>query len=156
MGSNIGKSLATDDENILVDLKCLVELYKDKIMVPLDVKTLLNEQVYTKDINDITDDEIIYDIGPKTISKYSSYIKDSNTIFNNGTMGLCEDERFADGTSKIFGYMAKVPTVVIGGGDTVSAVHNLGFGESFILSSGGGASLEYIANGSLPVLDDIE
>ena len=52
--------------------------------------------------------------------------------------------------------MRKVPTVVIGGGDTGSAANNLGFGEDFIISSGGGASLEYLANGSLPVLDDIK
>ncbi len=155
-GYNIGKSLATDDENILVDLKCITELYKGKILLPVDVTVLNNEIVVVKDIEGIHDDDVIYDIGLKTASKYGNIIKSSNTIFANGTLGLCEDERFIDGQKKIFEYMKKAPTVVIGGGDTVSAVHNLGFGEYFILSSGGGASLEYLASGSLPVLDDIE
>ena len=155
-GYNIGDSLATDDEEILIDLKCLIELYKDKILLPVDVVVLNNDIVIAKDIENINDDDIIYDVGPKTTSKYGSAIRSSNTIFANGTLGLCEDERFRDGQIKIFDSMKKVSNVVIGGGDTVSAVHNLGFGDSFILSSGGGASLEYLANGSLPVLDDIK
>ena len=155
-GFNIGESLATDDENILIDLKCLIELYKGKILLPVDVSVLNSDIVVVKDIEEIHDDDIIYDIGLKTISKYSSIIRSSNTVFANGTLGLCEDERFTDGQKKIFEAMKKAPTVVIGGGDTVSAVNNLGYSEDFILSSGGGASLEYLANGNLPVLEDIE
>ena len=154
--NNIGESLATDDENILIDLKCLIELYKGKILLPVDVTVLNNEEVLTKDLEEIKDDDIIYDIGPRTAIKYGGVIRASNTIFANGTVGLCEDERFREGQVKIFEYMKKVPTVVIGGGDTGGAANNLGFGEDFIISSGGGASLEYLANGSLPVLDDIK
>ena len=153
---DIGQSLATDDENILVDLKCLIELYKDKIILPQDVVVLRNDAVATKTIEEVDKEDIIYDIGPKTISKYGSVIRASKTIFANGTLGLCEDERFKEGQTKIFEAMKKVPTVVIGGGDTGSAAHNLGFKDDFIISSGGGASLEYLANGSLPVLDDIK
>ena len=155
-GYNIGQSLATDDDNLLIDLKCLIELYKGKILLPVDLTVLNGEEVIISDLEDIDSDDIIYDIGPKTVSKYGNIIKSSNTIFANGTLGLCEDERFREGQIKIFEYMKKVPTVVIGGGDTGSAANNLGFGEDFIISSGGGASLEYLANGSLPVLDDIK
>ena len=153
---NIGKSLATDDDNILVELKCLIELYKGKIIHPFDVVVENNGVVTEKDIFTIDNKDIIYDIGPKTAIRYENVIKGASTVFSNGTLGLCEDERFQGGTMKAFNAMKRVETVVIGGGDTVSAVNNLGFSEDFILSSGGGASLEYIANGSLPVLDDIE
>ncbi len=155
-GYNTGKSLATEDETILVDLRCLVELHKDKIKLPIDVVVLNDNRAITKNIEEIAIDDVIYDIGPKTISKYSSIIKESKTIFANGTVGLYEDDRFNIGTQKIFENMRKVETVIIGGGDTVSAVNNLGFSDDFIISSGGGASLEYIASGSLPVLDDIK
>lgn len=155
-GINIGESLATDDENLLIDLKCLIELYKGKIFLPQDVTVLNGDEIIISDLEDIDSDDIIYDIGPKTISKYGTIIRSSNTIFANGTVGLCEDENYREGQIKIFEAMKKVPTVVIGGGDTGSAANNLGFGEDFTISSGGGASLEYLANGSLPVLDDIK
>ena len=151
----IGNSLATSDETILVDLKCLIELHRDKIVLPVDVVVLNGNTVVEKAVDSISADDIIYDIGSKTVNKYSSIIKSSETIFSNGTMGLYEDDRFKDGTKAIFKSMKNVPNVVIGGGDTVSAVNNLGYKDSFIVSSGGGASLEYLANGSLPVLDDI-
>lgn len=155
-GYNIGKSLATNDEKILVDLRCLIELYKDKIFLPTDVIVLNNGNIYEKNIDSLSDDDCIYDIGSKTANKYGSIIKSSKTIFANGTVGLCEDDRFKLGQTKLFEAMQKTPNVVIGGGDTVSATRNLGFEEDFTLSSGGGASLEYLANGSLPVLDDIQ
>ena len=156
MGFNIGKSLATDDDAILVELKCLIELYKGKILLPVDVVTENHSLVEIKDIDSIDNNDVIYDIGTKTVNKYENVIKNAETVFSNGTLGLYEDERFQNGTNRAFSAMKRVETVVIGGGDTVSAVNNLGYGDDFILSSGGGASLEYIANGSLPVLDDIK
>ena len=74
----------------------------------------------------------------------------------NGTMGLYEEKEFASGTLGIFETLTNVPVVIIGGGDTVGAVNKLGFEEKFILSSGGGASLEYIAKGKLEALEEIE
>lgn len=155
-GINVGKSLATDDDSIIEELKMLLELYKDKILLPVDARIKNNESIITKSINAIEADDSIYDIGGKTINKYASIINEAETIFMNGTMGLFEDKEFQKGTLHIFEELIKVPVVVIGGGDTVAAVNLLGFTDNFILSSGGGASLEYIAKGKLDALEEIE
>lgn len=154
-GIDVGKSLATEDESILEELKMLLELYKDKILLPIDVRIKSGEEIVTKSVNALSSNDIIYDIAGKTISKYITVIEESNTIFMNGTMGLYEDENFKTGTLRIFEALKKIETVVIGGGDTVGAVNKLGFTDDFILSSGGGASLEYIAKGKLEALEEI-
>ena len=74
----------------------------------------------------------------------------------NGTMGLYENKDFSNGTEKIFEKLKNIPTVLIGGGDTVGAVNVLGFSNFFLLSSGGGATLIYIAQKKLDVLEEIE
>lgn len=151
---NIGSSLATEDENILIDLKCLIELYKEKIILPVDCKEKNNLDF--KMVDSLNKEDIIYDIGPKTIIKYGNILKNAQTVFMNGTLGFCEDENFTNGTKKVFDYLDNVSTVVIGGGDTVAAVNLLKPENNFVLSSGGGASLEYIAYQNLPVLEDIK
>lgn len=155
-GINTAKSLATEDEHILEELKYLLELYDNKIILPIDAKVKNNENISTKSINSLSEEDAIYDIGGKTINKFASFISEAETIFMNGTLGLYEDENFQNGTLKIFEELCKVPTVVIGGGDTVGAVNQLGFDNKFILSSGGGASLEFIAKGKLDALEEIE
>ena len=155
-GVNVGKSLATDDDSIIEELKMLLELYKDKILLPVDVRIKNDGSILTKSINVIEAEDAVYDIGGKTINKYASIINDAETVFMNGTMGLFEDKDFQKGTLHIFEELTKVPVVVIGGGDTVAAVNLLGFDDKFILSSGGGASLEYIAKGKLEALEEIE
>lgn len=151
---NIGSSLATEDENILIDLKCLIELYKEKIILPVDCKEKNNLDF--KMVDSLNKEDIIYDIGPKTIIKYGNILKNAQTVFMNGTLGFCEDENFTNGTKKVFDYLDNVSTAVIGGGDTVAAVNLLKPENNFVLSSGGGASLEYIAYQNLPVLEDIK
>lgn len=151
---NIGSSLATEDENILIDLKCLIELYKEKIILPVDCKEKNNLDF--KMVDSLNKADIIYDIGPKTIIKYGNILKNAQTVFMNGTLGFCEDENFTNGTKKVFDYLDNVSTAVIGGGDTVAAVNLLKPENNFVLSSGGGASLEYIAYQNLPVLEDIK
>lgn len=151
---NIGSSLATEDENILIDLKCLIELYKEKIILPVDCKEKNNLDF--KMVDSLNKEDIIYDIGPKTIIKYGNILKNAQTVFMNGTLGFCEDENFTNGTKNVFDYLDNVSTAVIGGGDTVAAVNLLKPENNFVLSSGGGASLEYIAYQNLPVLEDIK
>lgn len=139
-GADIGKSLATDDENILAELKTIMHEYKSKIVLPIDFTI---------------DDGCIYDIGLKTISLYKKYIDFSKTVFVNGTSGKFEDERFTEGTEGLFKALKESnATVIIGGGDTVSAVKKFGYENCFkFLSSGGGATLEYIADGKLEALE---
>lgn len=143
IGADIGKSLATEDEAILKELKELTETYKGKIILPTDFTI---------------DDGIIYDLGNKTIEKYKQYIDDSKVIFVNGTCGKFEDDRFKEGTEYLFKVLSESSAIVIiGGGDTASAVAKFGYLSKFnFVSSGGGATLEYIADKSLKALDYME
>lgn len=96
-------------------------------------------------------DASIYDIGSKTIDIYKSIMAKSNTVFVNGTMGLYEDENYRMGTEKLYKAMRDIDAIIIaGGGDAVASINKLGYENSFdFLSTGGGATLEYIANKKL-------
>lgn len=156
---NVGSSLKTNDPNIIKELVNLMLTYKEKFAFPLDaiVTTTYSNTPEMKNINEIDTNDVIKDIGSKTIKKYGTIIKESNTIFMNGTMGIYEEKAFSNGTREILNILStKKEQVVIGGGDTVGALNNLGFKNIFSnVSSGGGATLEYIANGSLPGIDAI-
>ena len=142
-GADIGNSLATNDDAILNEIKKLMEMYPRKIVLPIDFTI---------------DDGCIYDIGIKSIELYKRYINNSAIIFVNGTCGKFEDSRFREGTESLFKVLKQSKrTVIIGGGDTVNAVNKFGYEQSFdFLSSGGGATLEYIANKKLPALEWME
>lgn len=155
-GFNIGKSLATMDEEILSELKYLLELYDEKIILPVDLKVLHSGKALNRKVTEIAVHDNALDIGNKTINKFNSLLIDASTVFMNGTMGLYENKDFSNGTEKIFEKLKNIPTVLIGGGDTVGAVNVLGFSNFFLLSSGGGATLIYIAQKKLDVLEEIE
>ena len=159
LGLNVGASLKTEDQNIISELKRLMLTYKEKFAFPLDaiVTTTYNDTPGMKSINKIETNDVIKDIGVKTIEKYGKILKESETIFMNGTMGIYEEKAFANGTTEILNILKdKKEHVVIGGGDTVGAVNTLGFKNIFPnISSGGGATLEYIANGTLPGIEAI-
>ncbi len=95
------------------------------------------------------------DIGPKTIDQYSEIIATAKTIFWNGPMGVFEVDKFSQGTMKIAAAVADSPALsIIGGGDSVAAVYKAGVNEKIShISTGGGASLEFIANETLPGLE---
>jgi len=159
LGLNIGESLKNDNPEIVEELQNLMFKYKEKFAFPLDaiVSSTYNNSTTIKNINNIDTNDIIKDIGAKTINKYKTIIESSETIFINGTMGVYEEKEFKNGTTEIFEILQKISDkVVIGGGDTISALNNLGFKGSFLnISSGGGATLEYIAKGSLPGIEAI-
>jgi phosphoglycerate kinase len=157
---NIGSSLATNNPVILGKLKNILLNYRDKIMLPLDAivgSSYDKNYIKYKRINEITDNEIIYDIGVKTLEKYSGPIKESKTIFLNGTMGIYEDRRYSNGTRELLNLLSKLDAnVIVGGGDSVSAVKTMGYSDSFTyLSTGGGATLEYLAKGHLIGIDSL-
>lgn len=156
---DIGSSLATNNKKTMEKLKNIMLNNREKLMLPLDAivsNTYDEEYVKYRKINEIDINEIICDIGVKTIEKYKIAIMNSNTVFLNGTMGLYEDYRFSNGTKEIFDLLKQVDTVVVGGGDSVSAVNNLGYANSFTyLSTGGGATLEFLAKGHLVAIDNI-
>lgn len=145
-GKEIGNSLYSAD--YVEEVKELISLYKEKINTPIDVVVNENDEIKTINIEDITNTCTIYDIGPKTVEKYVELLKDSNTIFMNGTMGMYEDENYRAGTELLFrGLTDLKANKVAGGGDAVAAVKKLQYEDAFdFLSTGGGASLEYIAD----------
>ncbi len=160
LGFNVGASLRTKDPEVLARLKEILVQYKDKIMLPVDaiVGRVYNEALIDHvNIDKIEEDDVIFDIGMKTIEKYRDVINNSQTIFVNGTAGKYEDVRFATGTRELLNAIGNAKAVkVIGGGDGVSAAKTFCFENKFtFLSTGGGATLEYIIQGSLPAIDNI-
>lgn len=158
LGFNVGASIKSDSDNIIVELQKMMLNYKKKILLPLDVtvaSTYDEKYLKHKNIQNVNDNDIIYDIGNLTCKKYKIAFDRSKTIFVNGTCGLYEDPRFVNGTIQCFNNMASsTADVYVGGGDSVAAAKKLGFADKFkYLSSGGGASLEYLGEGKLGALE---
>lgn len=164
-GYTIGNSLLEEDR--LEYAKEMLDKAKAKgveLLLPLD--NVVGETfsadaapVVTEDQN-IPDGMMGMDIGPKSIERYREVIEKSNTLVWNGPMGVFEFANFAGGTLAVAKSMAerKDAVTVIGGGDSAAAVNQLGFGEAMThVSTGGGASLEFLEGKELPgiaCLDD--
>lgn len=151
---NIGSSLSNKD--YIPQIKQILTNYKDKIIVPTDFYVENNGIKKYRKINEIENDDIIYDIGTISLKEYEKIINDSNTIFLNGTVGLYENENYAYGTKELLSILKKSnKKVFIGGGDAVAATNKLGYSDSFYYkSTGGGATLEYIIEKKLIALED--
>lgn len=125
------------------------------IILPEDhvVAQEISDKAKTKiEIEHISDGWIGLDIGPRTIKKFMSVLKDSRTICWNGPVGYFELRPFKKGTTEIARFISKLKaTTVIGGGDTAAAINALGLGSKMShISTGGGASLEYLEGKELP------
>lgn len=152
MGYNTGNSIVSEEH--LEFCKKMLEQYKEKIVLPVDF--VLEDCI--KDIENFTNDDIGYDIGPKTIKLFEKELVLAKRVIINGPMGMFEDERYTNGTNKILRILEKnkIKTVV-GGGDTASAVNKLGYGESFYhISTGGGATMKYLEDKTLVGIEVIE
>ncbi len=92
------------------------------------------------------------DIGPKTIAKYEALLKDAHTVVWNGPMGVFELAPFAGGTNAVAKAVAAVSgTTIVGGGDSISAIKKSGMADRIThISTGGGASLEFLGGRTLP------
>ena len=160
LGINTGSSLRTENNELLNDLRKLMLDYKNKFALPLDaiVSLTFSENSEIKNINKLDSNDYIKDIGVKTINKYKTIINESKTIFVNGTMGIYEEKEYRNGSIELFNILKESnANIIIGGGDTIAAINSLGFSQDFKnISSGGGATLEYIAKGSLPGIDAIK
>ena len=150
-GYNVGNSIV-DNSNIEF-CKEMLNKYSDKIVLPVDIVT---DYGYRK-VSDIKDNECGYDIGSDTIEIFSDILKDAKRCIINGPMGVYEDKKYSKGTSSLYTILKdnNVKTLV-GGGDSASSVNNLGFeGAFYHVSTGGGATLEYLSGKSLPGIDVI-
>lgn len=157
MGHEIGNSLCEDDKiDYVKEMMAKAEAKGVKLLLPIDNavadKFADVTPVITEDAN-IPAGHMGLDIGPKTIEEYVNTVNNSKTIVWNGPMGVFEFENFAQGTLAVAKAMAALTdaTTVIGGGDSVAAVNQLGFGDKMThVSTGGGASLEFLEGKELP------
>jgi len=150
---NIGSSIV-DDEN-LDFCKNILNKYKDKIILPIDIVTS-NKEV--KDINNLNNDDIGFDIGPKTIELFTNELKNAKRVVINGPMGVFEEPDFSKGTDELYKCLKEnnIKTLV-GGGDSAASVNHLGYQDAFFhISTGGGATLDYLSGKILPAIEVIE
>ena len=155
-GEQIGKSLV--EEEYLDYANEMVEKAKTKgvkLLLPIDTiaaKGFSNDAEYRAVEGDLQPDEMGLDIGPKTQELYVDALKDAKTVVWNGPMGVFEMSNFAAGTIAVAKTLAMIDAVtIIGGGDSAAAVNILGFGDKMThISTGGGASLEFLEGKELP------
>lgn len=154
-GKEIGLSLLEEDK---IDFaKDLLENNGDQIVLPVDckiAKEFSNDAKITEvSINEIPSDQEAMDIGPKTVELFNKELQGAHTVVCNGPMGVFEFSNFAKGTIGVCESIAKLEdaTTIIGGGDSAAAAISLGFEDDFThISTGGGASLEYLEGKELP------
>jgi|TARA_Y100000389_G_scaffold176896_1_gene188739 phosphoglycerate kinase len=158
-GHNIGKSLQEENSDLIIkEIFLLSKKKMCKIVYPEDVVVAknLNGDPHIKELNEISSDEMILDIGPKTIKIINNLIDESNTILWNGPAGYFENPSFANGSIKIADKIIENNNAnkiysVVGGGDTVSLLNSLNKINNFnFVSTAGGAFLEYLEGKELP------
>ena len=152
LGYNIGLSIVDNDN--LNYCQNILERYKEKIVLPTDIIT--KDKKYVK-INSLNNNDIGYDIGPDTIKTFGDILKKSQRVVVNGPMGVFEEVPFEKGTKEIYNILKEnhIKTL-IGGGDSAASVNKLGFSDSFFhISTGGGATLDYLSGKTLPAIEAI-
>lgn len=162
-GYSIGKSLL-DEEGIGLasDILKLAEEKGVKFLLPVDVVAsydFANDSPYdVYPVDSIPDDRMGMDIGPATIKLFSDTLKTAKTVVWNGPVGVFEMENFAVGTKAVAECLAELDaTTVIGGGDSAAAVTQFGLADKMThISTGGGASLEFLEGKELPGIAIIE
>jgi phosphoglycerate kinase len=154
LGYETGDSLVEDD--YLEEAKRLMEEAGERLVLPVDVVVAeaMEEGAQSEAVavDAIPSDKMGLDIGPQTVALFRGHISGARTIFWNGPMGVFEIDDFAKGTEGVASAVAESgATSVVGGGDSVAAVNKLGLEDRMShISTGGGASLEYVEGKELP------
>lgn len=157
-GYNVGKSLCEDDKiELAKELMKKAESKGVKLVLPIDCRLgrEFSKDTESKiaDIGDVTDEWSIFDVGPKTIDLYKKELANAKTVVWNGPVGLFEFDKFAVGTNSVAEILAGLTDAktIIGGGDSAAAVEKSGLaGKMTHISTGGGASLEFLEGKKLP------
>ena len=163
MGLEIGKSIL-DEEHVNVAKELIKKAEEKNVKLLLPVDTLCGDE-FSNDANtavcsreSIPENMMGMDIGPETISLFTEEIARAKTVIWNGPMGVFEMPKFAEGTKSIAKALAETDCIsVIGGGDSAAAVEQFGFADKVThISTGGGASLEYLEGKELPGISVIQ
>ncbi|MBO6258551.1 MAG: phosphoglycerate kinase [Succinivibrio sp.] len=157
-GHKVGKSLCEED---------LIETAKElaqKTEIPEFVDVVVGKEfdektpAVTKDLKDVADDDMIFDLGPKSMANIQKVIKEAKTILWNGPVGVFEFDQFAGGTKALSEAIANSEAFsVAGGGDTISSIEKFGVTNKIsYISTGGGAFLEFVEGKKLPAVEILE
>jgi len=157
MGKNIGSSRCEEQE--FVDLAAsLLKKANGKIVLPVDA--VVNDKFedvpgVAKSVDEFASSDMGLDIGPKTLELFAKELAGAKTVVWNGPMGVFEMKNYAHGTVGVCDLLAKLTkegaATIIGGGDSAAAANQLGYGDKVShISTGGGASLEYLEGKALP------
>lgn len=162
-GHNVGKSLV--EEDLIPEAQRLMEAARAKggeIPVPTDVvvgkEFSESAEATVKSVEDVDDDDMIFDIGPETAARFAEMMKAAGTVVWNGPVGVFEFDQFGEGTRTLGLAIADSDAFSIaGGGDTLAAVDKYGISERVsYISTGGGAFLEFLEGKKLPAVAILE
>ena len=157
-GYNIGNSLL--DEEALDFCKKILKENENKIILPVDVvcnNTYQDSEGTIKDITDLKDTDMGLDIGPNTVNIFKNNLNNAKAVLWNGPLGVYEFTNYVKGTNEVLNYLTTTKAkVVIGGGDIVAAATACNVTDKlYHISTGGGATLEYLEGKELPGLKNI-
>ncbi len=159
-GVALGKSLV-EEEMLEEAAKVIAEARRKRVRLMLPVDAVVAPQIHHRaktkvvGLDAIPRDQMVVDIGPATVAAYTAHLAKAKTVFWTGPMGVFEQPQMAEGTKAIARFLAdraqKGVVVVVGGGDSVAAVEQLGLADKMThVSTGGGASLEFLEGKTLP------
>ena len=164
-GYNVQKSLLQEDQ--IDNCKSLLERFGDKLVLPVDLiaasEFAADADNKVVELNGIPEGWMSLDIGPKSVEEFAKVLADSKTVFWNGPMGVFEMEAFSKGTAGVAQAIISATAnngsfTVVGGGDSAASVRTLGLDEEGFshISTGGGASLEFLEGKTLPGVEVLE
>ena len=156
-GKQVGASLVEPE---MVDAaNKILQMENVNVPLPVDVRVAkefsAEAEATIKSIDEVSEGDLILDIGPETAQSYCNIINETNTTIWNGPLGVFEFSAFAEGT-RVLGHAVSKNEgfTIVGGGDTVAVVEELGIKDTMsYISTGGGAFLDFVQNGTLPILE---
>lgn len=162
-GKNVGSSKVEEDKvEVAKELLEKAKAKKVNLILPLDyhVTTEFSEETpsFVTEDDNIAEGYMGLDIGDKTVKEFEKVLSTAKTVVWNGPMGVFEMDKYAKGTKAVAEILSKLDAVtIVGGGDSAAAVEKLGYANSIThISTGGGASLEFLEGKVLPGIDAID
>lgn len=159
-GKQVGASLV--EPEMIDAANKILQMENVNVPLPVDVRVAkefsAEADATIKSIDEVGEDDLILDIGPETTESYCNIINETKTTIWNGPLGVFEFKAFAEGTRALgHSVSSNEGFTIVGGGDTVAVVEELGIkGTMSYISTGGGAFLDFVQNGTLPILELLE